>query len=42
MQASAFDLFKPGIGPSSWHTMGPMTAATRFLAMLRVRRSMDR
>jgi len=28
---SAFDLFKIGIGPSSSHTMGPMTAAARFL-----------
>jgi L-serine dehydratase len=28
---SAFDLFKIGIGPSSSHTMGPMTAAGRFL-----------
>ena len=28
---SVFDLFKIGIGPSSSHTMGPMTAASRFL-----------
>jgi L-serine dehydratase len=28
---SVFDLFKIGIGPSSSHTMGPMTAALRFL-----------
>ncbi len=28
---SGFDLFKIGIGPSSSHTMGPMTAARRFL-----------
>src|SRR5688572_30802615 len=28
---SVFDLFKIGIGPSSSHTMGPMTAARRFL-----------
>jgi L-serine dehydratase len=27
---SVFDLFKIGIGPSSSHTMGPMTAAQRF------------
>jgi L-serine dehydratase len=27
---SAFDLFKIGVGPSSSHTMGPMTAACRF------------
>src|ERR1043165_9935088 len=25
-----FDLFKIGVGPSSSHTMGPMTAACRF------------
>ncbi len=34
MFVSAFDLFKPGIGPSSSHTMGPMTAAHRFLATI--------
>jgi L-serine dehydratase len=28
---SVFDVFKIGIGPSSSHTMGPMTAASRFL-----------
>lgn len=28
--ASVFDLFKIGIGPSSSHTMGPMTAAAHF------------
>lgn len=31
MFLSVFDLFKIGIGPSSSHTMGPMTAAGRFL-----------
>lgn len=31
MFLSVFDLFKIGIGPSSSHTMGPMTAAERFL-----------
>jgi L-serine dehydratase len=31
---SVFDLFKIGIGPSSSHTMGPMTAAGRFLGEL--------
>lgn len=31
MFLSVFDLFKIGIGPSSSHTMGPMTAADRFL-----------
>jgi L-serine dehydratase len=35
MTVSVFDLFKLGIGPSSSHTMGPMTAACRFLARLR-------
>ncbi len=28
---SIFDIFKPGPGPSSSHTIGPMRAATRFL-----------
>jgi L-serine dehydratase len=32
---SAFDLFKIGVGPSSSHTMGPMTAACRFVEGLR-------
>jgi L-serine dehydratase len=32
---SVFDIFKIGIGPSSSHTMGPMTAAARFLDILR-------
>ena len=39
MNVSAFDLFKLGIGPSSSHTMGPMTAAWffgRFLGVGRV------
>jgi L-serine dehydratase len=34
MNVSAFDLFKLGIGPSSSHTMGPMTAAHRFVERL--------
>ncbi len=34
MTTSVFDLFKPGVGPSSSHTMGPMTAAVRFLREL--------
>ncbi len=37
MNVSAFDLFKLGIGPSSSHTMGPMTAAGRFLERLGAR-----
>src|SRR5271165_5968088 len=36
MTVSVFDLFKLGVGPSSSHTMGPMTAAGRFVAHLRV------
>jgi len=32
---SVFDIFKPGIGPSSSHTMGPMRAAGRFIERLR-------
>ena len=35
MTTSVFDLFKLGVGPSSSHTMGPMTAAVRFLGRLR-------
>ncbi len=35
MPVSVFEIFKPGIGPSSSHTMGPMVAATRFLDELR-------
>jgi len=31
MFLSIFDIFKIGIGPSSSHTMGPMSAAARFL-----------
>ena len=31
MFLSIFDIFKIGIGPSSSHTMGPMTAAGLFL-----------
>lgn len=35
MFLSVFELFKLGIGPSSSHTMGPMTAAADFLDLLR-------
>lgn len=31
MFLSIFDIFKIGVGPSSSHTMGPMSAAARFL-----------
>lgn len=34
MAISVFDLFKIGIGPSSSHTVGPMSAARRFVANL--------
>jgi L-serine dehydratase len=34
MSVSVFDLFKLGVGPSSSHTMGPMTAAARFARLL--------
>ena len=35
MTASVFDLFKLGVGPSSSHTMGPMSAAVLFIGRLR-------
>ena len=35
MFLSVFDIFKLGVGPSSSHTMGPMSAAGRFLDALR-------
>ena len=35
MFLSVFDVFKLGLGPSSSHTMGPMTAAADFLDLLR-------
>jgi L-serine dehydratase len=34
MFLSVFDVFKIGIGPSSSHTMGPMSAAARFLDLI--------
>lgn len=34
MVASTFELFKIGVGPSSSHTMGPMSAAAIFVARL--------
>jgi len=39
MFLSVFDIFKIGIGPSSSHTMGPMTAAGRFLDDLKAGRN---
>lgn len=41
MFLSIFDIFKVGIGPSSSHTMGPMTAAARFLDDLRTGREKE-
>jgi L-serine dehydratase len=34
MAISVFQLFKVGVGPSSSHTVGPMLAARRFVALL--------
>jgi L-serine dehydratase len=42
MTVSVFDLLKLGIGPSSSHTMGPMTAACRFLRRLREQGLLER
>lgn len=42
MFLSVFDVFKIGIGPSSSHTMGPMTAAGHFLDLLRQAPARDR
>jgi L-serine dehydratase len=39
---SVFDLFKIGIGPSSSHTMGPMTAACRFARELQSKGLLER
>jgi L-serine dehydratase len=39
--SSVFDLFKIGVGPSSSHTMGPMTAACRFVETLRDKALLD-
>jgi L-serine dehydratase len=36
MNYSVFEVFRIGVGPSSSHTVGPMTAANRFLAELDV------
>ena len=42
MVTSVFDLFKIGVGPSSSHTMGPMTAACRFVEALSQKAMLDR
>jgi L-serine dehydratase len=39
---SVFDLFSIGIGPSSSHTVGPMRAANRFVALLDERDALTR
>ena len=41
MFLSVFDIFKIGVGPSSSHTMGPMTAAVAFLEALSARQGAD-
>jgi L-serine dehydratase len=41
MVSSVFDLFKIGVGPSSSHTMGPMTAACAFVEMLAEKALLD-
>jgi L-serine dehydratase len=40
--SSVFDLFKIGVGPSSSHTMGPMTAACNFVERLAGKALLDR
>jgi L-serine dehydratase len=42
MPHSVFDLFKIGVGPSSSHTMGPMSAACAFTEQLRERGLLER
>lgn len=42
MVTSVFDLFKIGVGPSSSHTMGPMTAACRFVETLTQKSMIER
>ena len=40
--ASAFELFKIGLGPSSSHTMGPMLAALHFVELLEAGGALER
>jgi L-serine dehydratase len=42
MNISVFDLFSIGIGPSSSHTVGPMSAANAFLELLEKRDVFDK
>jgi L-serine dehydratase len=41
MTISVFNLFSIGIGPSSSHTVGPMSAANAFLELLKVKQLFD-
>ena len=42
MPHSVFDLFKIGVGPSSSHTMGPMSAGCAFAEQLQARGLIER
>jgi len=42
MEGSVFDIFKPGVGPSSSHTMGPMLAARLFVLRLQASGLLER
>jgi L-serine dehydratase len=42
MALSVLDIFKVGLGPSSSHTMGPMNAASAFVAGLAERGALER
>ena len=42
MNASVFDVFKVGVGPSSSHTMGPMLAARFFVLDLEAKALLER
>ena len=42
MNYSVFEVFRIGVGPSSSHTVGPMTAAANFIASLRKKTLFDR
>lgn len=42
MSISLFDLFSIGIGPSSSHTCGPMSAAVEFITLLKERAFLDK
>lgn len=42
MNISLFDLFSIGIGPSSSHTVGPMSAANAFLELLKQQNLIDK